>query len=298
MPVGGFGFGSATSTPVSGGGGTILLSEGFEDTSIASRGWYDDTNIAVDTQARPGSSGTKSLLWHWSIGDVAPQGISTTRYDFTPSNAVYTSYWVLCSSTVVQVGHQFYLITTTDNHFIGPSVTHLTTYDQYLYTAPNFQGSIELADVLMIDTNNIGVDLRGVTENRAVDGANGRHEFTDGTSTVTWDQYLNGSQWMNAKYLQPTTPIFTDTTKTSWHRIETFQQLNSVSGGIGQQDGIFQYWADGVLLMNRSNVYFRTGVNPTMQFRTFLLGPYIGAGVNQDQSMWIDDLVLATGVMH
>jgi hypothetical protein len=272
------------------------LSEGFEDTSISSRGWYDDTSIQVDSQARPGSSGTKSLLWHWSIGDVMPQGISTTRFDFTPTNSVYTSYWVLCSSSFVQVGHQFYLITTSDNHFIGPSVSHLTTYDQYIYSSPNFYTSIEMADVLMINTSNINVDLTGVTESRSVDGANGRREVNDSTSTVVWDLYKNGTQWMDSKSFQSNNPIFTNTTKTSWHHMESYQQLNTITAGIGNQDGIFQYWVDGVQMFNRNNVYFRTGANPTMQFRTFLLGPYIGAGASQDQSMWIDDLLLKTSV--
>jgi len=273
---------------------TTLFSEGFEDTNIASRGWFDATNIALATDARPGSTGTHVLQYHWSIGDVAPQGIGTTRHDFTPSNSVYLSYWVKTSANYANVGHQFYFLTTADDHYIGPSVSHLTTYDQYTYSGGNFSASLEIADVLMIDTTKINVDLFGITENRSIAGANGKHEVADATSTVGWDLYRNGSQWMDAKYLQPNAALFTDATKNSWHHIESYEQMNTIVGGIAQQDGVYQYWVDGVLIMDRHNVYFRTGANPTMQFRTFLMGPWVGAGASVDQYVWIDDVVVAT----
>ncbi len=278
-----------------------LFSEGFEDTNIASRGWFDATNIAITTDARPGSSGTHALQYHWSIGDVAPQGIGTTRHDFTPSNSVYLSYWVKTSTSFVQSGHLFYFLTTADNHFIGPSVTHLTTYDQYSYSGGKFFANLEIADVLMIDTTKISVDLFGITENRSIAGANGKHEVNDATSTVTWDLYRNGSQWMDAMYLHPNAAVFTDATKNSWHHIESYEQMNTVIAGIAgvlgiaQPDGVFQYWVDGALVMDRHDVYFRTGANPTMQFRTFLMGPWLSLGAaTVDQYVWIDDLLVAT----
>ena len=251
--------------PVSG----TLISEGFEDTNAASRGWFDATNIALATDARPGSPGTHVLQYHWSVADIAPQGIGTTRHDFTPSNSVYLSYWVKTSTNFAGLDHLFYFITTADDHYIGPSVSHLTTYEQYLHTGGNFTANIETADVLMINVANLNVDLLGVTENRSIAGANGRHEVTDATSVVGWDQYKNGTQWMDAKYFTPNTAVFTDATKNSWHHIEVYEQLNSIAGGIGQADGVYQYWVDGTLAMDRHNAYFRTGANPTM-----LSGPF------------------------
>lgn len=273
---------------------TTLFSDGFEDTNVISRGWFDVTNIAITTDARPGSSGTHALQYHWSIGDVAPQGLGTTRHDFTPSNSVYLSYWVKTSSNFSEMGHLFYFLTTADDHYIGPSVSHLTSYEQYLYSGGTFIANIEIADVLMIDTTKINVDLFGITENRSIAGANGKHEVTDATSTVSWDLYKNGAQWMDAKYLHPNAAVFTDATKNSWHHIESYQQMNSVVGGIALQDGVYQYWVDGALIMDRHNVYFRAGANPTMQFRTFLMGPWVNAGASVDQYVWIDDLVVAT----
>jgi hypothetical protein len=278
--------------PVS--GSTTLFSDGFEDTNLSSRGWFDATNIAITADARPGSSGTHALQYHWSIGDVAPQGLGTTRHDFTPSNSVYLSYWVKTSSNFSELNHLFYFLTTADDHYIGPSVSHLTSYEQYSYSAGHFIANLEIADVLMVDASKINVDLFGVTENRSIAGANGKHEVTDATSTVGWDLYKNGTQWMDAKYLNPTTADFTDATKTSWHHIESYQQMNTIVAGIAQQDGVYQYWVDGALTMDRHNVYFRTGANPTMQFRTFLMGPWFNAGTSIDESLWIDDVVVAT----
>lgn len=274
---------------------TTLVSEGFEDSNLKNRGWFDATNVAIKTDARPGSAGTHALEWHWTAGAEAPQGIGTTRYDFAPTNAIYLSYWVKTGATWTAPGHQFQFLTTADDHYIGPSVSHLTTYDQYSTVGSNAFANVEIADVLMIDATKRNVDLFGVTEQRSIAGPNGKHEFDDATSHVGWDMYLNGSQWMAAKYLTTTAPIFTDATRTSWHHVESFQRLNTVVGGIAQQDGVFQYWVDGALIMDRHDVYFRTGANPTMQFRTFLIGPWFSFGAPVDQYMWIDDLTVATG---
>jgi hypothetical protein len=273
---------------------TTLFSEAFEDVNTSSRGWFDATSIALAADARPGSSGTHALQYHWSVADIAPQGIGTTRHDFTPSNSVYLSDWVKTSANFAGLDHLFYFLTTADDHYIGPSVSHLTTYEQYTHVGGNFLANIETADVLMINVASLNVDLLGVTESRSIAGANGRHEVTDATSVVGWDQYKNGTQWMAAKYFVPNAAVFTDATKNNWHHVETYEQMNTIAGGIGQQDGVYQYWVDGTLIMDRHNVYFRTGANPTMQFRTFLMGPWISAGASADQYVWIDDLTIAT----
>jgi hypothetical protein len=133
------------------------------------------------------------------------------------------------------------------------------------------------------------VDLTYVTEQRAIAGYNGRPE-----PGLTWNEYNAAGEYMNAKMLESTGLVMTDATKNSWHHVESYWQLNSISGGRGQPDGVMQTWFDGVLVVDRHDIYFRTNANPTLQFRTFMLGPWIGDGSPRDQSMWIDDLVLAT----
>ena len=69
--------------------------------------------------------------------------------------------------------------------------------------------------------------------------------------------------------------------------------MNSVVGGIGQLNGVVRYWLDGVLVMERTNVLYRTGQRATMQFKQFMLAPYM-EGSPVDQTMWVDNLIVAT----
>jgi len=63
---------------------------------------------------------------------------------------------------------------------------------------------------------------------------------------------------------------------------------------LGQADGVMQYWFNGTLVIDRHDILFRTGARPTIQFHQFLIGPYIGDGSPVDQSMWVDNLTVAT----
>ncbi len=275
-------------------GGPALLVEGFEDGNLGSRGWFDATTVTVVPDARPGSSGTHALQWHWNVGSVTPGG--SVRFDFTPSNSVYLSYWVKQSPNWTGSGvgyhpHMFQFLTTADDHWIGPARSHLTLNDEMVYS-PGRGGSVatlSLQDALMIDKNNLMVDLTNVSEQRAIGGYNGRPE-----PGLKWDAYdAGGGAYTNYKILQPSPLVMTDATKNSWHKVESFWQLNTISGGKGRPDGIIQSWFDGALVADRHDIYFRTGANPSMLIRTLLMAPYIGDGSPRDQSMWIDDLVVA-----
>jgi hypothetical protein len=46
--------------------------------------------------------------------------------------------------------------------------------------------------------------------------------------------------------------------------------------------------------LDRHDIMYRTGAHPTIQFNQFLIAPYIGVGSPVDQSMFIDNLRLAT----
>ena len=70
--------------------------------------------------------------------------------------------------------------------------------------------------------------------------------------------------------------------------------MNSISGGIGIQDGILKYWYDNQLLIDYSNVVMRTANFPDMKFNQFLIAPYIGDGSPIDQTMWVDELTVAS----
>lgn len=55
-----------------------------------------------------------------------------------------------------------------------------------------------------------------------------------------------------------------------------------------------QYWFNGVLIIDRHDILFRTGNRPTLQFNQFLIAPYIGDRSPVDQSMFIDNLRVGT----
>ncbi len=276
------------------GGGTVLASEGFEDGNLGSRGWFGATTVPTVVDARPGSTGNRVLEWHWTTGSTTPH--SGARLDFPPSNSVHLSYWVKQSSNWIGSGsivhpHMFQFLTTADDHWIGPSRTHLTILDELVYVSGQGGSRVSqaLTDALNINTGFIGVDLTSTNENRAVSGYNGHPE-----PGFAWDEYQSGGEYNNGKHLYSSSLVMTDASKTSWHHVESYWQLNTISAGRGQPDGVMQTWFDGVLVQDRHDIYFRTNANSTMQFRTFMLGPYIGAGSPRDQYMWVDDIVIST----
>jgi hypothetical protein len=112
------------------------------------------------------------------------------------------------------------------------------------------------------------------------------------------DCYNAGTYWYNAK--QITGPVVFQPNpgpgyKNNWNFVEAYFQLNTIVNGIGQADGVMQYWFNGALIIDRHDILFRTGAHPTLQFNQFLIAPYIGDGSPIDQSMWVDNLRIATG---
>jgi hypothetical protein len=76
--------------------------------------------------------------------------------------------------------------------------------------------------------------------------------------------------------------------------LEAYFQLNSIQNGKGVVDGIVRYWVDGQIVIEHTNVLLRTGAHASMQFNQFLIAPYIGVGSPVDQTMWVDNLTVAT----
>ena len=276
-------------------GGTLLFSETFENASVASRGWYDNTTPVITTAEFHG--GSAALQMAWNVGATLPVHGGALRHKFTPTDRYYLRYWVKYSANWIGSGvnyhpHEFYVVTTEDGDYIGPSATHLTTYVEQVYQNGGIP-RLAITDALNIDATKINVDLSNVTEHRAAAGCNGN---TDGYPTGC---YQSGGTWYNEKGWRTAQPMFTATTgpgyKNNWHKVEAYFQLNTITGGKGQADGIVQYWFDGQLVIDKRNVLFRTGAHPTMQFNQLLIGPYIGVGSPAAQTMWVDDLVVATG---
>ncbi len=282
--------GSAAITVASpSGGGTVLLQENFDDPAFGVRGWYDNTRMTLSTvEHLLGSTG--SLEIRFAPRATQPVWGSAARHLFQPTETVYLSYWVKYSANWVGSGHayhphEFYLMTTENGPEDGPSVSHLT-----VYVEDNYQGGIypvlNSQDGQNIDQQRIGIDLTAITENRASCGCNGN---TDGYATDCYD--MGGGTRDNGKLWKTTTPALA---VNQWQHVEVYFKLNSIQNGKGVSDGIVRYWVDGRLVIDHSDVLLRTGAHPTMKFNQLLIGPYIGDGSPVDQSLWVDNLTVAT----
>jgi hypothetical protein len=273
---------------------TTLFEEQFEDANFAARGWYDGPGVALSSSEHlPGS--TKSAEFHWLRGATTPKSGGAFRRKFTASDSVYVSYWVKYSTNYTGSNkpyhpHEFLLMTTKNGDYDGPAYTHLTGYIEQNEGTP----VLALQDGQNIDEKQIGQDLTTITENRSVAGCNGNNP--DGYASV--DCYLAGKAHWNGRVWKAGRIYFQDTPgpyyKSDWHRVEAYFKLNSISAGKGVADGQLKCWYDGALVIDHSNVIMRTGANPDMKWNQFLIAPYIGDGSPVDQSMWVDNLLVAT----
>ena len=271
-----------------------LIQEGFEDDRLAARGWYDNTTPLLSATEHLASS-ARSIEYHFPAGATRPTAGAPLRRKFAPTESVYLSYHVKYSANWVGSQrpyhpHEFHFLTTADDDWAGLSVSHLTVYVEQNGGTP----LIAIQDAHNIDNAKIGVNLSGMTEARAVAGCNGASGgpadncYPAGRSGA----FLNEKKWLAAR------PYFTDApgrfAKSDWHRVEAYVKLNTITGGRGVSDGVIQYWLDGELILDHHDVLLRTGAHPTMRFNQLVIAPYIGDGSPVAQSMWIDDLTVAT----
>jgi hypothetical protein len=282
-----------SSTP----GGTIFFQEGFEDDNFAARGWYDMRAATFATTTIGVHAGARALEVHFTPGATGPS-FGAARHLFTGTESVFISYWVKYSANWVGSGHpyhphEFSILTDEDDRFVGPAFTHLAAYVEQNYQNGGIP-VLALTDGRNIDTSNIGVDLTGITENRAVAGCNGS---SDGYPTDCYP-IANGLH-NNGKFWRTPQPYFLPNPgpgyKGDWHLVEAYYRLNTIQNGIGVADGVVRYWFDGELVIDHADVLLRTGAYPNMMFNQLFMGFHIGDGSPVDQTMWVDDLTVATG---
>lgn len=285
------------------------MSETFEDGNLSGRGWYDFGStarlITPNNPALPASS--RAMEFAWSIGASVPSPIAGMRRGFTPTPSVYIRYYVRYSanwvgSRVNYHPHEFLLMTNLSGAYQPPAISNLTAYVEHVYRE-SAGGGVPV--LLLQDSSNIpnasqntrpDESLVNQTETRAVNGCNG--DLGGGRS----DCYWGGDQWRNSKGWEAPGAFFQDTPgpryKNNWHRVEAYFQLNTIGSVNGQSrglaNGVVRYWFDGELIIESTDVVMRTARHPNMQFNQLFIGPYIGVGSSVNQSMQIDDLVIAT----
>lgn len=271
-----------------------FFTEGFDNASTGSRGWYDNTNPAISTAEHTGSS-TASLVFHWTPGATVPANGSAMRHKFSASNSMYVSYDVKYSANWVGSQkayhpHEFYALSSWDGDWDGLSENWMT-----LYLEQNYQNGgrprMAMQDNKAINTllGVLPIDLTGITEDRSTGGCNGQVEANLVFECFAFAPWYNDKQITGPVTFQPTAgPGY----KNNWNHVEAYFQLNTVQNGIGQADGVMQYWFNGTLVIDRHDILFRTGTRASLQLSQFVIGPYIGDGSPVDQTMWVDNLVV------
>jgi hypothetical protein len=104
--------------------------------------------------------------------------------------------------------------------------------------------------------------------------------------------YNDGSWYSSNVWEALTGSVPTD----KWVHVETYFKMNTISGNIGQADGVMKVWIDGVNVMDYTNIVYRTNQDATKKWSQFVFAPYIGDGSPIAQTMWIDELTVGTGV--
>jgi uncharacterized protein YjdB len=279
-------------------GGTLLFQENFEDANLGSRGWYDNTGAVLSTAEHIAGSNS-SAQYRFTQGAMTPTSGGAQRHKFTPSNSFYVSFYVKYSTNWVGSGqayhpHEFYVLSSLDGDYDGPSQNVLDVYIEHSYQNGG-RPRLAIQDNKSVNYTNGALpnNLVAITESRSTSGCNGVVE-----SNFPNECYNAGSYWYNSKTL--TGPVTFQPNpgagyKNNWNFVEAYFQLNTIVNGIGQANGVMQYWFNGTLIIDRNDVLFRTGARPTLQFSQFLIAPYIGDGSPVDQSMWVDNLRVATG---
>jgi hypothetical protein len=272
-----------------------IFQEDFEDTNFESRGWFDSTDAIITTSEHITGS-TAAAQFTYNQGDTSPIYGSTMRRSFAETDEIYVSYYVKYSSNWVGSDqpfhpHEFYLLTNLDDPYNGLSGTHMTAYIEQNEGIP----LIAIQDSQNINLAYLNVDITATNENRAAAGCNG---LAGAAAGLYEDCYAYGSGYRNVLEWRASQVYFSDTPgpryKNDWHRVEAYLKMNTITNGVGNYNGVIQYYYDGQLLINYNTVLFRTGQNPNMRFDTFIIAPYIGTGSPITQTMWVDNLVVAT----
>lgn len=241
----------------------ILISEAFDDADLLQRGWYDGQRFRISAEHT--FSGTGCLEYAWAERSTTPASSSGIRHLFSPSDSVYVRFRMRLSRGWKWTGreyhpHLMHLMTTENDRYHGPAASRLTAYIE-----PQ-DGRLRLA-------------LQDIQNKDAP------HGLTQGP--------LRGGY--NGAMFDSRERVFSDA---EWHTIEAFFQLNTLDTAkdAPRKDGVVRGWFDGVRVVEHNDVVFRSTDYPQMKFNQFLLTPYFGPGLlPQSQTLWIDDLIVATG---
>ncbi len=252
---------AADAPGAAGAGEGVMVREGFEDAKLTDRGWYDGERFRIVDAA---AAGTGCIEYEWAKVGAQASGSQPVRHLFEPTDEIYLRYYIKLSKGWGWSGrdyhpHMTHFMTTENPPFHGPAGSHLTTYLEPV------NGKLRLA---LTDIQNKDAP-HGLTQGPLMGGYNGK--MYDSKETVFVDD--------------------------QWHCVEAQYKLNTLDMAKGKPnaDGIIRGWFDGKLVVEHTDVIFRTTDFPKMKFNQFVMAPYFGPGlVPHPQKLWIDELVIST----
>src|SRR5687767_503004 len=94
--------------------GTILIQEGFEDSSLAARGWYDGPGGTLSSTEK--YAGNRSFECRFAAGAKSCSGGAPRRHPIPATGSTYLSYYIKHSanwvgSTKPYHPHMFHFVT-------------------------------------------------------------------------------------------------------------------------------------------------------------------------------------------
>ncbi|MGK0189590.1 MAG: hypothetical protein ACI9R3_005407 [Verrucomicrobiales bacterium] len=242
--------------------GSILLAESFDDADLQKRDWYDGSRFKIVPDGA--FAGKGCIEYRWKAKTTSPHTSKGIRHLITATEELYIRFYIKLSKGWDWSGksyhpHLAHFLTTENGKWHGPARSHLT-----LYVEP-VNGKLRLGATDM--------------ENKDMP-----HGLTQGP--------LKGGY--NGKLYDSKETLFTDD---KWHCIEAQFKLNTldVTNDKANSDGVIRGWFDGKLVVEHTDITFRTTDFPNMKWNQFLLTPYFGPGLlPHAQALWIDELVVST----
>jgi hypothetical protein len=238
----------------------VLFSEGFDDSGLLQRGWYDGSKFAIFEQEPYHGKGC--IEYQWKAGTTTAASSSGIRHLFEPTNTIYLRFYIRLSKGWGWTDrpyhpHLMHFMTTENQRYHGPAASHLTVYIE------PWNGKLRLA----------GQDIQNKDQ---------PHGLTQGP--------LRGGY--NGQFYDSKEVLFNDD---RWHCVEAMFQVNSLDAKADKAnaDGIVRGWFDNKLVIDRTDVILRSPDFPKMKFNQFLLTPYFGPGLlPHEQTLWIDELAV------
>lgn len=239
----------------------ILFSESFDDADLLNRGWYDGAKFRIVSDVA--YAGRGCIEYGWKDRGTNPYTSSGVRHSLEATNELFIRYYIRFSedwdwSRRPYHPHLTHFLTTENSKWHGPARSHLT-----LYVEP-VNGKLRL----------------GATD---MENENMPHGLTQGP--------LRGGY--NGKVYDSKDHVFKDN---NWHCVEAQFKLNTLDleKDTANLDGVIRGWFDNKLVIDHSDIIFRTTDFPNMKWNQFLLTPHFGPGMlPHAQTLWIDELVVS-----